>query len=102
MVGRGALASVRALSVAPECGEVAFPERDGCLVKRVSTLNDPAEVAREARSIVDPVLKLSAVMSWANAHRGEVTDREASMVCGVLPVGDATPCARHLMCAHLR
>ncbi|MBM4365637.1 MAG: hypothetical protein FJ102_05435 [Deltaproteobacteria bacterium] len=85
-----------------ECEVLQGEERDSCLWRRVEGLDDPRAVAASARAIGDPVLRMGAVMSWAREHRGEVSDPEASLVCGVLPSRDATPCARHLMCAHLR
>lgn len=84
------------------CGDEESLETEVCLARQIPPLTDPADVRRVALRITDSVLRDTAVISWAGAHR-DIPKPVAEGFCAILKdTGNKEKCVRSLTTPHLR
>lgn len=84
------------------CGDEHSFETEVCLAKQIPPLTEPADVRRVALRITDSVLRDTAVISWAGAHR-DLSRPDAEGFCAILnSQGEKDKCVRSLTTPHLQ
>lgn len=84
------------------CGGDRSLDTEVCIARQIPPLTDPADVRRLARRITDGVLRDTAVLSWAKAHR-ELSAPDAEALCMILSSrGEKEKCERSLTTPHLQ
>lgn len=84
------------------CGDEHTQDTEVCIARQISPLIEPADVRRVALRITDSVLRDTAVLSWAGAHRN-VSRPDAEGLCALLKSpGGRDKCVRSLSTPHLQ